>query len=263
MQSDTKAFQPNTEWNDSENGNGLAASATIPPMSAIVKGKDASFSPWSERADVTSLSSSGVSVFMATPCIGGRLVSLILSMPDELRRYDNDKRLYRIWGLVQYCYKAGGEDPGFHVGIALIGKVAPDSYQNDPMQSFRVCGMRKNGLWKVEELDSSFTQRSSTRFWESIEVQISRLDEELRSLSTETAVTENISESGSSVFSDQRVTVGDRVKFQTRTPRFTSLAIVRDRRIGLDNRTRIHLEFVDNQFPVLKLPTREAKKQEN
>ena len=263
MQSDTKALRAGNELNDSENGWRSASDAALPVISAIVKGKDAKFNPWSERAQVTSISSSGVSVFMPAPCVAGRLVSLMLSMPDELRRYDNDKRLYRVWGLVQYCYEAGGDDPGFHVGIALIGKDAPAGYLSDPMQSFRVCGMRKNGLWKVEELESSFTQRGATRFWESIQVQLSRLDEAMHPLSTEKTVTENISETGSAVFSDQRVIVGDRIKFQTRSPRFTSLAIVRDRRIGLDNRTRIHLEFVDNQFPVLEIPASAAKKQEN
>src|SRR5690348_16308367 len=102
-------------------------------ISAVIKGKDAKFRPWSETAAVTSLSGSGAGFFLSRQCIVGRLISLILPMPIHLRRYDYDKQLYRTWGLVQYCYKAGGdEEAGYHVGVALIGQEAPESYHANP-----------------------------------------------------------------------------------------------------------------------------------
>jgi hypothetical protein len=228
--------------------------ASTPQFTVVLKGKSADYQPWSETADVTSLSSSGAGLFVPAACPVGRLVSLIMPMPVHLRRYDHDKRLYRSWGLVQYCYEAGGDDSaGFHVGVALIGKDVPPSYNRNPMQSYRVCGMDRNGLWKVEELEGSFRQRASVRYWNSIEVSIYQLDEEQHSIAAEKTVTENISESGALVFSDLRVAVGDRIKFQSTTPPFSSLSIVRHRRIGMDDRTRIHLEFVENSFPILEI----------
>src|SRR4051812_26051170 len=130
-------------------------------MNIVVKGKDESYRPWSETATISSLSSSGAGFSIPRKCSVGRLVSLILSMPGHLRRYDMDKRLYRVWGLVQYCYEAGGDDSGFHVGVALIGRDAPESYLRDPVQSYRIAGTDKNGLWKIEELESSFKSRGS------------------------------------------------------------------------------------------------------
>jgi len=230
------------------------ATSVFADLTAILKGRDKNFKPWNETARVTSLSKSGAGLFIKRPCAAGRLVSLILAMPDDLRRYDNDKKLYRIWGLVQYCYEAGGEDdPGFHVGVALIGKDAPNSYSKDPAQSYRVSGMGRDGLWKVIELDSSFKQRVSVRYWNQIEVTLFQLDPQNRSKESENTITENISESGASVFSELRLNVGDQVRFQSSSPAFSSLTVVRHRRIGTDDRTRVHLEFIENAFPLLDI----------
>jgi hypothetical protein len=177
----------------------------------------------------------------------------MLPLPLALRLYDHVKRLYRVWGLVQYCYEAGGDHSGFHVGVALIGRDAPSSYQEDPMTSYRVCGMRKSGLWKIEELNNSFKPRRSLRYWSSIDVTIFHLDDDLTPIAGVVTTTENISETGAAIFSNLDVAVGDRIRFQSTSPQFSSLSIVRDRRIGKDDRARIHLEFVGNTFPVLEL----------
>jgi len=224
-----------------------------PYLNVIIKGKDGKFRPWSETAQVTSLSSNGAGLFMSIACSVGRLVSLMIAMPRHLRKYDHDKRLYRIWGLVQYCYESGGDPAGFHIGVALIGKDAPDSYTSSPMQSYRACGMDKSGLWKVEELETSFKQRAAMRYWNSIEASIFQLDDEQHSIAVHDTVTENISETGASVFSDLRLSIGDRIRFQTSSPAFSSLSVVRHSRIGLDDRTRIHIEFVEKAFPILEI----------
>jgi hypothetical protein len=230
-------------------------------MNIVIKGKDSNFRSWSEPAELESLSGSGAGFVVSEQCPVGTLVSLMMPMPKHLRKYDADKRLYRVWGLVQYCYRAAGEDAaGFHVGVAFIGKDAPPSYSRDPMRSYRVCGMHKNGLWKVEELENSFRERSAVRYWNSIEATIHKLDEEQHAVASESTVTENISESGALVYSDLRVSVGERIRFQSASPSFSSIAIVGCRRIGQDNRTRIHLEFVENKFPIVNIqdPIEEA-----
>ena len=232
-----------------------------PKLSAVIKGKDRNLKPWSETADVTSLSSSGAGFFLTVPCEVGCLVSLLLPMPVGLRKYDHEKRLYRVWGLVQHCYEAGGDNStGFHVGVALIGKEAPAGNVLQPNRSYRVSGMDRNGLWKVEEVDRSFRKRSSMRYWNAIETTLYQLDEELHHISVEKTVTENISETGASVFSELRIAVGDRIRFVSSAPAFSSLSVVRHRRIGIDDRTRIHLEFVGDYFPILEIesPVEEA-----
>ena len=223
-------------------------------MTVVVKGKDDNFRPWSETAEITSLSSSGAGFFMPRACEAGRLLSLIMPMPQHMRKYDQDKKLYRIWGLVQHCYESGGDDQaGFHVGVTLIGKDAPEGYANHPNRSYRVGGMHRNGLWKVEELERNFQKRSAIRYWNSIETNLYQLDDKNEPTVTEKSVTENISETGASIFSGLRVSVGDAIKFQTVSPSFSSLCVVRSRRIGVDDRTRIHVEFIENSFPILEI----------
>ena len=243
------------EGHDAAESRNKGRSATkTPELSVVIKGKDQNFQAWSETANATSLSSTGVGFFLTRECPVGSLISLIMAMPPHLRKYDQDKRLYRTWGLVQYCYQAGGDsESGFHVGVAFIGREAPDSYTKNPTRSYRVAGIDRNGLWKIEELETAFKQRASVRYWNSIGVSLYQLDEEQRSIATETTVTENISERGASVFSELRVTVGDQIKFQASSPAFSSLAVVRHRRIGVDDRTRLHLEFLENTFPVLEI----------
>jgi hypothetical protein len=241
------------DGHDQADNRRILRSGRLPPrMSVVIKGKDKNFRPWSEKAVVTSLSGSGAGFFMSRDCSTGSLVSLIMTMPQHLRRYEHNKRLYRVWGLVQYCYEAAGdEDAGFHVGVALIGKEPPESYLKHPSQSYRVAGMNRDGLWRVVELDGTYQQRNSVRYWNSLEVSLYQLDEKRRSIAAEKTVTENVSEYGASVFSDLRVSVGDRIKFQCSSPPFSGLSIVRHRRIGVDDRTRLHLEFVENAFPIL------------
>lgn len=223
-------------------------------MTAVVKGKESRVSSWKETAEITSISNSGAGFFIPRECVVGTLVSLMMPTPSHLRCYDREKKLYRIWGLVQYCYEAGGDDdPGFHAGVALVGKDAPYSYQRNPLQSYRVSGMGKNGLWRIEELENTFQRRRSTRYWNSIEASLFQLDKDQNSIADEKTVTENISESGASVFSGLRVDVGDRIKFLCQSPPFSSLSVVRNRRIGMDDRTRIHLEFVEDFFPILEI----------
>ena len=226
--------------------------AAFSGLTAVIKAREKNFKAWNETAAVTSLSSGGAGFFLSRPCVAGRLISIMIAMPTHLRRYDQGKKLYRTWGLVQYCYEAGGEeDAGFHVGVALIGKDAPKTYSKNPLQSYRVSGMdAASGLWKIVELETSFKLRASVRYWNATDVWLHHLDDDLRSIKMETGITENVSEFGASVFSGLNVDVGDRVRFQCSSPQFSSLSIVRNHRVGPDLRKRIHLEFVENIFPV-------------
>lgn len=250
-------FLPNDDWQAADRfESSKKVRVAQPPLNltAVIKGREKNFHPWSKTAQVESLSNSGAGFFLSRRCEVGRLVSLIMAMPAHLRRYDHEKKLYRIWGLVQYCYEAGGEDAaGFHIGVALVGRNAPKSYQKNPAQSYRISGMDKNGLWYIEAQETSFKQRTSTRYWNSIEASLCQLNDEQRSIATEKTVTENVSESGASVFSELRVAVGDRIRFQSSSPAFSSLSVVRHRSIGIDDRTRVHIEFVDSPFPVFQI----------
>ena len=102
----------------------------------------------------------------------------MMPLPANLRSYDQDKELYRVWGLVQHCNEVKTEDAdGFQVGVAFVGKNPPESYAIDPATNYR--DLRDDGRGPVEDHGSErfvskvrstcatgrrsiFTSRSST-----------------------------------------------------------------------------------------------------
>lgn len=221
-------------------------------LSALVKAKASKDSAWKEVTDVTSVSGGGAGFELRRECQVGQLVSLIMPMPPYLRCYDYDKELYRIWGLVQHCSPVSNENSsgGYYVGVAFIGKDAPAGYEENPRQSYRLTGLGKDGLWNIEKADRAFVNRRHPRFWTSIDVSIGVLDEREEIIYDEQTQTENISLSGAAVFSNLEVSVGDLVKFTSDEHNFAALAVVRNRKMVVDEPSRLHLEFVNASFPV-------------
>lgn len=228
---------------------------TVNPISmslyTVVKFKESDESFSKEVADVITTSSSGAGFYLKRKCEVGHLISLMMPLPAHQRSYDHKKELYSVWGLVQHCHEIAGDDgTAYHVGVAFIGKHAPGSYDRNPKQNYRICGMNDNGLWKVMEAAAPFKTRKDMRFWKSIDLYLALLDGQKASLGGEKTITENISKSGAAVISTLDISVGDRVKFISAEYDFSGLAVVCNRQIGEDNRLRLHLQFVENTFPV-------------
>lgn len=221
----------------------------------VVKAKetrDGNF--WKEVGDIVSVSATGAGFYLARECPVGSLVSLMVPLQPHLRCYDHDKEFYRVWGLVQHCQELAGENlTGYHIGVAFIGKNPPSSYKDDPKRGYRVCGMNEDGLWKVEEAKTPFKTRKHIRYWKPVKLYLGLLDSKKDLVGGERTMTENISKSGAAVFTTLDVNIGDRVKFISKEFDFSGLAVVCNRQTGKDGNTRLHLQFVENTFPVEKL----------
>lgn len=230
------------------------AEVALEAMQGVVKGKDTPDTTWKEVVEVGSFSATGAGFFIARELKVGTIVALMLPLPAHLRCYDHDKELYRVLGLVQHCQPLAGEDrSGYHVGIAFIGKHAPESYKENPHQNYKICGMSENGLWKVTESRSPYKVRRHLRYWTNIDLYLALVDAKRDSVAGEKTVTENISKSGAAVFSTLNVGVGERVKFISEKYDFSGLAVVCNHQVATDGRQRLHLQFVENAFPVDKL----------
>lgn len=219
-------------------------------MLAVVKAKEEGGKSWKETAEVISVSATGAGFYMKRQCKAGNLVSLMVPLEPHLRCYDHEKELYRVWGLVQHCHKVTSDDPGYHVGVAFIGKTPPDSYREDPTQSYRICGMNDDGLWKIRESAREFKPRKDPRFYTAVDHYLAVVDGQKTSLKGERATTENISKSGAAVVTSLDVNVGDRVKFISEQHDFSGLAVVCNRKDGTDGKARLNLQFVENSFPI-------------
>lgn len=227
--------------------------------SVIVKAKLANDEFWKEKGSLRSVSKLGAGFEIEKPCKVGQIISLLIPMPVNLRLYDHDKQLYRVWGLVQHCHSVSNDEfSGFHVGVAFIGRNAPESFYAKPDQSYRIIGLSEEGVWNVIEAEREFINRRHPRFWVTLDgtLTIPNSDDSEKEPVVLGAMTENISLSGAAVFCETDVDVGDMVRFSCPEYNFESDAIVRNRR-GMGNTTpKIHLEFLENEFPVsdLKMP---------
>ena len=230
------------------------AQASSMSLYTVVKAKDSEGS-WKEVADIISISASGAGFYLPRACVVGTLVSLMVPMPENLRCYDLDKEFYKVWGLVQHSHPLQdpeGEQTN-HVGVAFIGKTPPESYQDDPLQTYRICGMNSIGLWVIEEAKTPFKARQHPRFRKSVDLYLALLDGKQRTIGGERTVTENISKSGAALFTTLDVCVGDRVKFICERYDFSGLAVVCNRQETNDSKTRLHIQFVESEFPIARV----------
>ncbi len=223
-------------------------------LKTLVKVKESDDVVWKEVTKVTTVSRNGAGFYLTRECMVGRLVTLVMPLPDELRAYAYNEDLYPVMGLVQYCNASTVDKKTvYHVGVAFVGKQIPASYKADPQQSYRICAMTKDGLWEITEAGTPFQSRKDPRFCVPIEVTVSLLKNKKKAVSKETNITHNISASGVSVNCSLDANVGDTVKFASKEHNFYALAVVRNRHEREDKPPTLHLEFVDAKFPVDKI----------
>jgi hypothetical protein len=223
-------------------------------LSATIKGQESADVSWKETSLLTTVSKTGASFNLKKECAIGNLLSLILPMPTELRCYDQDSDFYKVWGLVQHCTPVKkGNFSGYHVGIAFIGKYAPKSYKENPLNSYRISGIGENGLWKIYEAPKAFISRKHQRFYVELDIKLTLLDSEENVISEEDMKTENISLSGAAVNSTLDAMVGDLVIFSCPAHNFSTPAIVRNLKPKGETASILHLEFIETEFPVREI----------
>ena len=218
---------------------------------AVVKGREEGDRKWKEVTDLISVSPTGASFNVPRYCEVGTLISLMIPLPVHMRCYDFDKEFYRVSGLVQHCESVLADAPGtYHIGVAFIGKNPPASYKADTTQHYRIAGVSSDGMWTVEEARTPFKKRADVRFWRPVDLYLALVDIANATRAGERTVAENVSRSGAAVFTTLEVNIGDRVKFISEEYDFSGLAVVCNRHVGHDQRTRLHLKFVESAFPV-------------
>src|SRR5687768_3493645 len=190
------------------------ADLTSMSLHAVVKGREPDGRQWKEVADLISVSSTGSSFQLGRGCDVGTLISFLVPLPAHLRCYDHDREFYKVWGLVQHCELMTTEEGSFYfVGVAFTGREAPDSYDDNPEQHYRIIGVDHNGMWAVAEASRPFKKRAQVRFWTPVDLYLALVDIKSGSPAGERTTTENVSRSGAAVFSTLDVGIGDRVKF--------------------------------------------------
>ena len=225
-------------------------------ISSVILFRESEDEGWEEITEITTASRNGAGFTVSRECQVGRLVSLMMQMPRELRLYDHDEEVYLMLGIVQNCYETTlNEMPCFHVGVAFIGKQIPDSFIENPMQCYRILGMTPEGLWESVESAKQFKPRKQSRFWRRFNVTVARRDWEKRTRTKVDVVSRDISAGGMSVWGPLDAHIGEKVKISCPEHDFYAIAIVRNRTENEadENKSSVHFEFLGTEFPMEKI----------
>lgn len=209
---------------------------------------------WTEQTRLEDVTPFGASFRLRRPVDVGRLLHLHMPMPRQLRCFDHIEDQYRVWALVRRLTLAGETERGeqlFGFGVAFVGKQPPASYLADPLTRYEIAAdPTDRTLWRADEQKRAFVEERETRLTMPVEVVVEVLDEHGRATESEPTVTENISRRGAAVFTSLKLERGRFVRLRSARYSLAVLAVVRRTRRGEDNIERLHLEFVDRQWPL-------------
>jgi hypothetical protein len=212
---------------------------------------------WTEMTRLNDLTPFGASFSLTRPVDVGRLLHLTLPMPRQLRCFDHIEDQYRVYALVRYMrgqFPAGASAPSFMLGVAFIGKRPPESFQLDPAKRYEVFEPdSEGGLWKLLEQKPAATgqiEKKETRLSVPVEVTVELYDERWNITAREETVTENISRRGAAVYTSLKAERGRYVRLTSARYQTSAFAVIRAYRTGSDGIPRLHVEFMDQEWPL-------------
>ena len=208
---------------------------------------------WTEMTRLLNVTPFGAGFTLKRPTEKGRLLHMTIPMPRQLRVFDHVEDQYRIWAIVRYLKtKITNKAAAFEVGVAFIGKRPPASYEAEPWKRYDISTTGFQSLAAVDELPAltSADQRAQTRHNIAVDMRVEVLDLNGAVSETEQTVTENISEHGATLFTTLAIPVGRFIRLTSEQRGLTVHAAVRSRNTGADGVPRIHVEFIDRQWPL-------------
>ena len=172
------------------------------------------------------------------------------------RNHINIEDQYRVWVLVRHVEPIAAVDnksAGFEVGVAFIGKRPPASYEAEPWKRYEISNSAIQTISVAEEAlrpISSTDQRVLTRHNIAVDMQLEVLDDQGEAGKAEHTVTENISKKGATLFTTLEIPIGRFIRLTNEQHTFTVFAAIRATSIGVDGIPRIHVEFIDREWPL-------------
>jgi hypothetical protein len=212
---------------------------------------------WTEITRLIDVTPFGAGFTLKRPVEKGRLLHMTIPMPRQLRVFDHVEDQYRVWALVRYIKpgaKLEGKTALFEVGVAFIGKRAPRSYEADPSRRYEIGGKSPESLsvaadWVPIEQPSA-DKRSATRHNIPVDMLIETLNDKGEVELSEHTVAENISLKGAAIYTTLSLPVGRFIRLSSEQFKLTVHAAVRGQSMGPAGVPRIHVEFVDREWPL-------------
>lgn len=222
-----------------------------------VEGRESPGKPWAETTQLMEATETGAGFTLARGVERGRLLQLVLSMPRHLRCFDHSAPQYKVWALVRYVRALALDAAGntrFSYGVAFVGKKPPPSYDADPTTLYDLRPtLGKDGMWVAREQPrrgGRYVRQSEPHYPTSVEVLIEAFNERGQVVACERIATENISCHGAALKTSLHVEAGSFLRLTSEQPPLSLLAMVRGHRAGPDNSARLHVEFIDGEWPL-------------
>lgn len=211
-----------------------------------VRVRESDGTDWAELTHIIDVTHLGAAFGLERPIAVGRIVHMSLPLPWRLRQFDQSEELYRVYALVRWCRKS--DDERFGVGVAFVGKNPPASWIHDPGKIY--------GTDREEEPEPEAAPareqipRREGRVLAALSVKLDLLGSTGDVLTSEDTVTENVSRHGAACYTMLSAVQGTMLRVTSRQTDFSTKAVVREHRIGADNIPRVHVEFVDSDWPL-------------
>jgi len=212
---------------------------------------------WTEVTRLLNVTPFGAGFTLKRPIEKGRIIHMTIPMPRQLRVFDHVEDQYRVWALVRHVRSvapAGSNALLFEVGVAFIGKNPPRSYADDPTRRYEIGGLPTENLtvaanWQPVETSSS-DKRSHTRHTIPVDMFIETFNDKGEVELSEHTVTENISQKGAAIYTTLSLPVGRFVRLSSEQFKLSVYAAVRGQSVGPTGVPRVHVEFVDREWPL-------------
>lgn len=212
---------------------------------------------WTEITRLIDVTPFGAGFTLKRPIENGRLLHMTIPMPRQLRVFDHVEDQYRVWALVRHVKPIAAEGSKgllFEVGVAFIGKKPPRSYEEDPAKRYEIAGSTPQNLsiaedWAPTEMASS-DKRIYTRHSIPVDMFLETFNEKGEVEMSEHTVTENISQKGAAIYTTLSLPVGRFLRLTSEQFKLTVYAAVRGHSIGATGVPRVHVEFVDREWPL-------------
>lgn len=219
-----------------------------------VRGRETPDFEWNEVTRLTNVTPFGAGFTLRHPTEKGRLLHMTIPMPRQLRVFDHVEDQYKIWAVVRHVKASIVENKTvFDVGVAFIGKRAPASYEKEPWKRYDISTTALQALAAPEEILTplpTVDQRKHTRHNIAVDMLIELVDSSGAVTDTEQTVTEDISTRGATLFTTLEIPLGRFVRLTSEQYRMTVHAAIRSRSTGADGVPRIHVEFIDKEWPL-------------
>ena len=211
---------------------------------------------WMEITRLRNVTPFGAAFTLKRPTERGRILHMTIPMPRQLRVFDHAEDQYRVFALVRYMKPEYADEsvrsPVFHIGVAFIGKRPPASYEAEPWKRYDISTSALEALAIPEEIVPIQTsdQRVHTRHNIAVDVLVELVNEQGELAESERTVTENISPKGATIFTTLQIPIGRFIRVTSDHFQISTFAAIRGRSTGGDGIPRIHVEFIDKEWPL-------------